>query len=256
MGHTKKETNLTRRDFVKATAGATAVAGIAASGILINPGESVAAAIPQKWDLEADVVVIGSGFAGLAAAIEAKNSNASVFVMEKMRVAGGNSIINGGVVAATGTAMQIQKGIKDSPELMLKDMMKAGLDLNYPELSLMVAEKSKEVLEWTIDYLGVKYIAVAHLGGHCVPRSHMTWNGSGSAIVSQQLKKLKELGVKVKTSTYMESFVQDHSGRVIGLKIREGFRFPDRNSGKVKYVKAKRELFWQQGDFPMMLPSD
>ena len=37
---------------------------------------------PQKWDEEADVVVVGSGFAGLAAAIEAKEAGCSVIILE------------------------------------------------------------------------------------------------------------------------------------------------------------------------------
>lgn len=55
-----------------------------------------------KWDETYDVIVIGSGFAGLAAAIEAKNAGASVVVLEKMTAFGGNSIINGGILTATG----------------------------------------------------------------------------------------------------------------------------------------------------------
>lgn len=43
---------------------------------------------PAKWDEEADIIVVGSGFAGLAAAAEAKNANAgNVIVLEKMRSA-------------------------------------------------------------------------------------------------------------------------------------------------------------------------
>ncbi|MBU2646290.1 flavocytochrome c [bacterium] len=247
MDQKKKETKLTRRDFMKTTAGATAVVGIAASGLF--PAESMAANIPKKWDYNQDVIVIGSGFAGLAAAIEAKNGGASVVVLEKMRLAGGNSIINGGVIAAAGSPMQEQKGIKDSPELMLKDMMKAGLDLNYPDLAQMVAEQSKETLQWTIDYLGVKYVALLHMGGHTVSRSHMTYNSSGSAIVSKQLAKLKELGVKIKTQTYLESFIQDKKGRVIGLKIREGYKFPNASSGKIKYMKANKGVVLATGGF-------
>ena len=50
--------------------------------------------MPAKWDEEVDVIVVGSGFAGLAAAAEAKNANAgNVIVLEKMRAPGGNSVI-------------------------------------------------------------------------------------------------------------------------------------------------------------------
>ena len=46
---------------------------------------------PRKWDQEADIVVVGSGFAGLAAAIEAKQAGSSVAIIEKMKGYGGNS---------------------------------------------------------------------------------------------------------------------------------------------------------------------
>ena len=132
---TEKGKSLTRRDFLKATGGATALAGVAASGIFLGSSEANATELPKKWDEEADVVIIGSGFAGLAAAIEAKNAGASTVVLEKMRVPGGNSIINGGLIAAAGTPVQDKEGIKDSAEIMFNDMLKAGLGMNHPDLA-------------------------------------------------------------------------------------------------------------------------
>lgn len=249
MDHNEKDSKLTRRDFMKTTGGATAMVGLAATGLFLNPGKSGAAEIPEKWDEKEDVVVIGSGFAGLAAAIEAKNAGASVVVFEKMRVAGGNSIINGGVVAAAGSPYQAEKGIKDSPDLLYQDMLKAGLYLNHTELARMVAEQSNDVVQWTINYLGVKYKSLVHLGGHSVPRSYLTHNSSGSAIVTRQLAKLKELGVQVKTGVYLENIIQNKDGRIVGVKIREGFKFPDEKSGTVKYVKTNKAVVMATGGF-------
>ncbi len=56
--------------------------------------------LPESWHEEADVVVVGSGFAGLAAAIEAEMAGASVIILEKMKGRGGNSVISDGCVAA------------------------------------------------------------------------------------------------------------------------------------------------------------
>lgn len=86
--------DLNRRSLIKGSvaAGVTALFGTAAQA---------STKVHAKWDESHDVVVIGSGFAGLAAAIEAKKAGADTVVLEKMPTAGGNSIINGGILTAT-----------------------------------------------------------------------------------------------------------------------------------------------------------
>lgn len=44
------------------------------------------APVPQKWDEEVDVIVVGSGFAGLAAAYEAAKAGSKVIILEKCRL--------------------------------------------------------------------------------------------------------------------------------------------------------------------------
>ena len=75
-----------------------------------------------------------------------------------MNAPGGNSVISDGGIAVAGTPTQKKLGIQDSPELMYQDMLKAGLSINYPGLVRQVTEKSNEVLQWSIDYPGVKYM--------------------------------------------------------------------------------------------------
>ncbi len=251
MDEKKKEKarKLSRRDFIKATGSATALAGVAASGILMGPGQADAAEPPKKWDDETDVVVVGSGFAGMAAAIEASEAGASVVVLEKMRTYGGNSIINGGVMAVAGSDLQEQKGIQDSPDLMLEDMMKAGLYMNHPELAGMVAYQSRDAYNWCKDHLGVKFAGMLHMGGHTVARSCPTSIYSGSEIVNKEMAKLKELGVKVSTGTYLEKLFQGKDGRVIGVQVREGYKFPDEKSGTVRTIKAKKAVVMASGGF-------
>ena len=246
----KTETkNLSRRDFLKATGGAAALAGIGATGLVLSQKEAYATEFPQKWDSAVDVLVIGSGFAGLAAAIEAKNAGSSVFVLEKMRVPGGNSIINGGVMAVAGSYIQAEKGIKDTPDLMYEDMMKAGLYLNYPELTRMVADQSNPTFRWCIDYLGVGFKGLLHMGGHTVARSCATSTYSGSAIVNKELAKLKEMGVKVETGAYLEKIFRAENGRILGVQAREGYLFPKKGSGKVTTIKTNKALVMATGGF-------
>lgn len=116
-----------------------------------------------------DVIVVGSGFAGLAAALEAVQAGRSVLVIDKMPVFGGNSAINGGAVAVAGSPLQQEAGIKDSSELMYKDMLKAGRGLNDKEQLKILVENTTTAYEFTLKH-GVKYKPfVQHFGGHSVP---------------------------------------------------------------------------------------
>jgi len=114
-------------------------------------------------------------------------------VIEKMPVHGGNSIINGGDFSASGTKMQKEAGIQDSPDLMYKDMLKAGQYLNHPELARMVAGQSNAALEWC-QGLGSRFVKVAFHGGHSVKRAHSTINQSGSEVVSKMFDKARDSG--------------------------------------------------------------
>lgn len=74
---------LNRREFAKAAVAATGVGFLApARAACVDP-------MPAKWDETFDVIVVGSGFAGLAAAIEARAAGAKTVVLEKMPTIGG-----------------------------------------------------------------------------------------------------------------------------------------------------------------------
>jgi len=217
--------------------------------------------LAQGWDETVDVVVIGSGFAGLAAAIEARNAGASVIILEKMKAPGGNSIISDGGIAAAGTPMQEQEGITDSAELMYEDMLKAGLGLNHPDLARQVAESSNEVFQWTMDYLGVEYLdRVDQFGGHSVPRCYTPLNISGATIIKRQLAKVRELGMDVRMQMYLQSILRDAEGReqsdvfckqsgVCGVLVRDGYNYPDADSGALRRIKAEKAVILATGGF-------
>ena len=92
-----EKTGISRRDFVKlASAGAAAIAGTGVLSPMAAQAQGTAPGLPAKWDLEADVVVIGSGAVGLPAAIRAVDAGASVIVVETNYDIGGHAIISGG----------------------------------------------------------------------------------------------------------------------------------------------------------------
>ncbi|PKU25094.1 flavocytochrome c [Telmatospirillum siberiense] len=250
-----------RRGFLaaagKVVAGGAAVGGLAASAVAKEaPLSCWNATSSQKWDETYDVVVIGSGFAGLAAAYEAKNAGSSVVILEKMRTPGGNSIINGGGFAAAGSPLQQAQGLTDSPELLATDMVREGLGLNHPELVKIVAEQSWPVVKWTIDEFGVQY--TDHLmqeGGHSVPRTYMTPSESGADVIKAMLAKLDGIGVPVRTRVYVQKILRDGvDGRVKGLEVRTGYSFPNANSGKVVTIRARKAVVLAHGGFGQDVP--
>ncbi len=248
----KKAKSVSRREFLKKTGGAAAVAGLAMGMVASGSREAAAAwdPLPKKWDETFDIVVIGSGFAGLAAAYEAKKAGSSVVVLEKMRTPGGNSIINGGIMAVAGSPLQKEKGINDSPQQLYDDMMREGLGLNHPELVKIMADASLATLQWTISELGVKYTdRLVQEGGHAVPRSYQTYNSSGAAWVQPQLAKLKAIGVEPRLQVYLQKIFRDKDGRVKGIEVREGYAFPKADSGKVKRIRAKKAVILAYGGF-------
>ena len=76
-------TDMSRRSLIQGSL------ALGAAGFIGAAEASTQAKVPSKWDATYDVVVVGSGFAGLAAAIEAKKAGASCVVLEKMPTAGG-----------------------------------------------------------------------------------------------------------------------------------------------------------------------
>src|ERR1700751_5782771 len=76
----------------------------------------------MEWNLSTDVVVIGAGAAGLAAAVSARDHGAAVIVVEENFDIGGHAILRGGRGhLGGGEAPQKKYNIKDSPDQVFAD---------------------------------------------------------------------------------------------------------------------------------------
>lgn len=204
----------------------------------------------KNWDKIIDVIVVGSGFAGLTAAIEAKNTGASVIILEKMRAVGGNSIISDGGIAAPGTNLQKKYGVNDSPEIMYKDMLKAGMGINYPELVKVLVDNANDAFQWSIDYLGVEYLdRIDIFGGHSVPRCYTAKKITGSTIIKKQMEKIDELGIEVRFKSYLKGLVQDSTGKIQGVVVREDYDYKDFKRGRDIYIKTEKGVILASGGF-------
>ena len=203
------------------------------------------------WDEKTDIIVIGSGLAGLAAAIEAAQAGAAVIVIEKMKVIGGNTRISDGALAAPGNYLQKKRGIADSAELFFDDMLRAGLGLNHPHLVRIVAERAADTIEWTRKALGVQYLdRLDRFGGHSAARSLTTKGHLGADIIKAQTAKLKQLGVEIRTRCLLKDFIVDRDGTTVrGINIRDGYQFPDERSGTPKNMGANCAIILATGGF-------
>jgi flavocytochrome c len=202
------------------------------------------------WDEQKDVVIIGSGVAGLSAAIEANEAGASVMVLEKMKITGGNTRISDGGVAVPNNYLQEKQGIEDSPELFYEDMLRAGLGLNHPHLVEVLAEKATEAIAWTRDALGVKYLdRLDRFGGHSVARCLTTHTHSGVDFIKAQCALLKQKGIEIRTRCLLTRLQADSQGVVRGVQIRSDYKFPDDNSGIVRNIRANRAVILATGGF-------
>ena len=92
--------------------------GAAAATLAAGAAAERAEAAPN-WDVFTDVLVVGSGAAGVCAALEARRAGAQVLLVESLSQFGGSSAMSGGVVyAGGGTALQRSLRIDDSVEEM------------------------------------------------------------------------------------------------------------------------------------------
>jgi succinate dehydrogenase/fumarate reductase flavoprotein subunit len=110
-----------RRDLL-ARAGATAALA-AATSTAVDRASAQTGAPPPQWDREVDVVVVGSGATGLPAAIVARETGASVIVVEAQNHIGGHAICSGGnLPLGGGNSYQKKYGIDDSADLFFRDL--------------------------------------------------------------------------------------------------------------------------------------
>jgi flavocytochrome c len=207
--------------------------------------------ITQKSNLSNhfEVIVIGSGFAGLTAAIECKMNGGNVVVIEKMKAVGGNSIISDGGIAAPNTDEQHNLGIIDSAELMFEDMMKSAEGLNNPAITQIVCDHALEAYQWSKDVLKVKYMPrVDIFGGHQVPRCYSPDPLSGSTIILRMKEKCEAIGIEIRLATSFESFMLDDK-RVIGVQVDTNYNLDPLHEKNIQSLFATKAVIIATGGF-------
>jgi fumarate reductase flavoprotein subunit len=246
---TRQGNGLTRRQLLKGAVTAGIVASTGPFALNLMPGTAEAAGkkmLPKKWDETLDTVVIGTGFAGLAAAAEAAKGGAKVVLLEKMPVYGGNSIINGGEYNSWDDEYHLRQKLglgDDSVDLHTEDTIKGGDYYGFPELVRIVTEGATPALNWMIDEGGTRLREVLNrTGGHSAYRTRTCVEGVGRGY-TEALRKIAEgRGALMRLNSEVTWIWRaDSGGPVLGLEVKEG--------GKTKNIRVKRALILASGGF-------
>ncbi|MBF9016614.1 MULTISPECIES: flavocytochrome c [unclassified Oceanispirochaeta] len=133
--------------------------------------------------LNADIVIIGAGGAGLAAAVSANQNGASVIVLEKMPQIGGNTIISGAAYNCADPEFQAKFGIEDSVEKHYEQTFNGGDKLGDPVLIQTLVENALPTLKW-LDGMGMEFKdhIFTVLGG-LWPRAHKPVKPLGTGFI-------------------------------------------------------------------------
>ena len=175
-------------------------------------------ATPAQGKNSCDVLVIGAGGTGLAAAIEAAAAGARVVLLEKNPQPGGTTGISVGSITVTRTPHQLRQGIQDSPAEHARDLAiinsRRGLPDN-PELIRLLTENVTDTFRWLMD-LGLDFIGPLPEPPHSQPRMHCVLPTS-KAYIARLAERAASLGVEVRCGVAAQSLLTDGS-RVIGVE--------------------------------------
>lgn len=205
----------------------------------------------NNWDYESDLIIIGSGPAGMAAAIKAVDEGASVIVVEANYDIGGHAIISGGHMAlGGGTSAQKKYNIPDSPDTVFADLTDWSVvqangtpDYRYNDRALMraFADHCAIAFEFLLEN-GVEFVDKApdnqgaSTTGNSAPReNHAIWTkgaglespnaANGTAVMRPLEASARKKGVRFLLNYKMTSLVREPSsesnpGYVIGVNAQ------------------------------------
>ena len=189
--------------------------------------------VPAQWDETFDVVVVGGGFAGMAAAYAAVEQGASTVLVEKLSTTGGNSAINGGQYASytSSRAKELQEKFNlepDTAEKHIEDTLQGGDNMSNLPLVENMVHASPVYFNLLLDN-GLKIRDVlARPGGHYGYRTYVTENQVGSDITNLQLEMLKNTMADIRLETKMVEIyrTRDDANHVVGIRVAtaDGYR--------------------------------
>lgn len=189
---------------------------------------------------QADIVVVGGGGTGLAAAIEAAGAGRKVILLEKEPKLGGATGRSVGSITASGTRLQKSAGVVDDAQAHFEDMPLFAPHLanrDNLELRRLLVDNVPDVVAW-LERLGVVFFGPMPEPPHRVPRMHNILPSSKSYIHCLE-KEARQLGVEIVLQAKAERLVQQ-DGRVTGVEAQV--------AGRPMAFRASRAVILASGD--------
>jgi fumarate reductase flavoprotein subunit len=171
-------------------------------------------------DRDVDVLIVGSGAAGLSAALSARESGASrVLVAEAEGIVGGSSRLSGGLTMGAGTRYQRALGIEDDADSLFHDYMQ----LNQWKVESAVVRRLTDLAGPTVEWLGDLgvefYDQLVYGGDERVPRVHCPI-GRGQAVVDVLNRHCRRQGVEVALSRRVDRLLVEDDA-VVGVGVED-----------------------------------
>lgn len=170
---------------------------------------------------QADVVVVGAGGAGFAAAITAANEGKSVVLLDKMGVYGGDTALSGGEMAVPGNWIQVTQGVEDSPENLIEDMLVGGDNKGDPELVSIIANGALDSANWLTYEGGISWKHdLMQFGGHNIKRSIIPLTHSGSEMTTKLTDRVDTIDeITLIDNLKATELIQNDQGAITGVKV-------------------------------------
>lgn len=227
-------------DFLAAVRAALVAAGV--SPAELGKAQKEADADEAPAEIEADLLVVGAGCAGLCAAIEAKDRGVGkVVILEKMSFAGGNTRMSNGCYGAPGNWLQRKAGIADdSADRFYRDLDEGAYHTGNPALIRVLADGALAGALWLKDEIGMQFHdQLTWYEGHSRVRS-LRAVGDGYRFVDTLLAAAEGRGIRVDYTTRATRLLRE-GGRVTGVEAERG--------GKKLVYRSARGVVLATGGF-------